>query len=170
VARSNSDAGAIWDDAADSNNEILFRYGGTIYWDWGNTTSGSRLLWTPPAGYFNTYHALAFRAGTGGMSIWSDGVQQASYSPAVNTFLAVPITSFRVGTNLFNGLNEDASIEGLWIWGRQLSDAAIAAWSAQPYAMYAAPTTRRYFFAAIGAPTVHVVPPAIFQSYPVGAF
>lgn len=111
-------------------------YAGTIYWDYGGFSGANRLSWTPGSGWFGSWHALVFRAGPSGSSIWSDGVSMASQGTAIvrsdgNRGFSVGAW---VGTD--SSLYNPNTIEALYLAGREWSDREISAWTADPYAMF----------------------------------
>jgi hypothetical protein len=109
-----------------------FPFTGTVYWDAGNQF-GARLTWTPPAGWFSNWHAMALRAGTGMMDIWSDGVRVASSTGSCN-YVGGP--GFDLG-RFFKGGQitwSSSDLFALFLHDRVLAENDLMTWFADPFA------------------------------------
>jgi hypothetical protein len=125
---------SVFGNTSGNRCQVHLTDAGHVRWDWNSGVSPNRVAWTPPGAWFDSWHAMAFRAGALGSAIWSDGIKVASQGTALTRPSSV---GFTVGA--WSTLRHINPISSLWIFGRELTDSEIANWAADPWAMFSPP-------------------------------
>lgn len=127
-------------------------FGDAIYWDFGGGTGANRISTSVLGGTAGwnsrtSFHRLALRAGPRGSSIWYDGRLVTSQATAITR--TAGLAGYEVGGWSAGGYASTNVYDSFHLYPRELPDAAILGWMADPYE-HVRPRRMRVIYSAGG--------------------